>query len=336
MRAMVLPKVVSLTETDAPLDLIDAPTPLPLSGEVRIRVAACGVCHTELDEIEGRTPPPSLPVILGHEVVGIVDMVGNDVTTIQEGQRVGVGWIHSSTGERDENLSPAFRATGRDVNGGYAEFMTVPEDYAYPIPAPFSDAEAAPLLCAGAVGYRALKLTGLKDGQRLGLTGFGGSAHLVLQLARHQFPKSPIYVFARDQAARDFARQLGAKWAGDTIERSPELLHAIIDTTPVWKPVVEALANLLPGGRLVINAIRKEDADKESLLRLSYHDHLWMEREIKSVANVTHFDIQEFLPLAAEVPLRPEVTTYRLEEANRALVELKRGPVKGAKVLLLN
>jgi propanol-preferring alcohol dehydrogenase len=200
----------------------------------------------------------------------------------------------------------------------------------------FSDAEAAPLLCAGAVGYRALKLTGLKDGQLLGLTGFGGSAHLVLQLARHQFPNSSIYVFARDHAARDFALQLGAQWAGDTVERSPELLHAIIDTTPVWKPVVEALANLLPGGRLVINAIRKEDTDKESLLRLSYHDHLWMEREIKTVANVTHYDIQEFLPLAAEVPIRPEVATYRLEEANRALVELKREPIKGAKVLLLN
>jgi propanol-preferring alcohol dehydrogenase len=333
---MVLPKIVSLTETDAPLELIDAPTPLPQSGEVRIRVAACGVCHTELDEIEGRTPPPSLPVILGHEVVGIVDMVGNDVTTIKEGQRVGVGWIHSSTGEPDENLNPAFRATGRDVDGGYAEFMTVPEHYAYPIPAVFSDAEAAPLLCAGAVGYRALKLTGIKDGQRLGLTGFGGSAHLVLQLARHRFPNSPIYVFARDHAARDFALQLGAVWAGDTVDRSPELLHAIIDTTPVWKPVVEALANLLPSGRLVINAIRKEDTDKESLLRLTYHDHLWMEREIKTVANVTHYDIQEFLPLAAEVPIRPEVTTYRLEEANRALVELKRGPVKGAKVLLPN
>jgi propanol-preferring alcohol dehydrogenase len=236
----------------------------------------------------------------------------------------------------DENLSPAFRATGRDANGGYAEFMTVPEAYAYPIPAVYSDVEAAPLLCAGAVGFRALKLTQLKDGQRLGLTGFGGSAHIVLQIARRHFPNSPVYVFARDQAARDFARQLGAVWAGETYERSPEQLHAIIDTTPAWGPVVEALANLLPGGRLVINAIRKEDVDKDSLLKLNYQDHLWMEREIKTVANVTHYDIQEFLPLAAEVPIRPEVTTYRLEEANRALIELKRGPIKGAKVLLLD
>ena len=336
MRAMVLRKVVSLNETDSPLQLIDLPIPSPSSGEVRLRVSVCGVCHTELDEIEGRTPPPKLPIVLGHEVVGVVDQLGDGVTKLKEGDRVGVGWIHSSTGSLDENLSPAFRATGRDANGGYAEFMTVPEAYAYPIPAVYSDVEAAPLLCAGAVGYRALKLTGLKDGQRLGLTGFGGSAHIVLQIARRHFPNSPVYVFARDQAARDFARQLGAVWAGDTFERSPEQLHAIIDTTPAWGPVVEALANLLPGGRLVINAIRKEDVDKDSLLKLNYHDYLWMEREIKTVANVTHYDIQEFLPLAADVPIRPEVTTYRLEDANRALMELKRGPVKGAKVLIVN
>ena len=233
-------------------------------------------------------------------------------------------------------MSPAFQATGRDVNGGYAEYMTVPENYAYSIPDRFSDAEAAPLLCAGAVGYRALKLTGLKDGELLGLTGFGGSAHLVLQLALHRFPNSHVYVFARDRSACDFALQLGATWAGNTDERAPEPLHAIIDTTPAWKPVVEALANLRSGGRLVINAIRKEDADKDSLLQLRYSDHLWMEREIKTVANVTQRDIQEFLSLADEAAIRPEVSTYRLEDANRALTELKRGQLKGAKVLLVN
>jgi propanol-preferring alcohol dehydrogenase len=336
MRAMVLPRIVSLDETDTPLQFAELPVPEPGPSEVRIRVAACGVCHTELDEIEGRTAPPKLPVVLGHEVVGRIDLLGEGVTKRKVGDRVGVGWIHSSSGEIDENISPQFRATGRDVNGGYAEYITAAEDYAYPIPDCFTDAEAAPLLCAGAVGYRALKLTNLRDGDLLGLTGFGGSAHLVLQSARHQFPNSQVYVFARDPAAREFARQLGAIWAGDTSERAPELLHAIIDTTPVWKPVVEALANLRPGGRLVINAIRKEDADKKYLLNLSYRDHLWMEREIKTVANVTHFDIEEFLQLAAEVPIHPEVTTYRLEEANRALTELKRGPVKGAKVLLID
>jgi alcohol dehydrogenase, propanol-preferring len=158
MRAMVLQKVVSLHETDSPLKLVELPVPIPQIGEIRFRVSVCGMCHTELDEVEGRTPPPNLPVVLGHEVVGVVDQLGKDATRFDEGDRVGVGWIHSSTGRLDENLSPAFRATGRDVNGGYAEFMTVPEGYAYPIPSVYSDIEAAPLLCAGAVGYRALKL----------------------------------------------------------------------------------------------------------------------------------------------------------------------------------
>jgi propanol-preferring alcohol dehydrogenase len=333
---MVLREVVSLAESDRPLELVDLPMPTPQPGEVLIRVTACGVCHTELDEIEGRTPPPMLPVVLGHEVVGRVERVGAEVTKLRPGERVGVGWIHSSTGARDENLSPKFRATGRDVNGGYAQYMTVPEDYAYPIPESFSDTQAAPLLCAGAIGYRALRMTNLVDGQRLGLTGFGGSAHLVLQMARHRFPASEVYVFARDPAEREFARSLGAVWAGDTAERAPQQLHAIIDTTPVWKPVVEALANLLPGGRLIINAIRKEDVDKQCLLGLSYHEHLWLERQIQTVANITHFDIAEFLPLAAEIPLRPEVTTYPLEAANQALLELKRGRVRGAKVLLVD
>ncbi|WP_216593910.1 hypothetical protein [Thioflavicoccus mobilis] len=216
------------------------------------------------------------------------------------------------------------------------EYMRVPEAYAYPIPDVFTDAQAAPLLCAGGVGYRSLRLTGIADGQRLGLTGFGGSAHLVLQLARHLYPNTPIYVFARDPGARAFALELGAVWAGATAERAPEPLHAVIDTTPAWTPVVEALANLAPGGRLVINAIRKEDTDQDALLRLRYQDHLWLEREIKSVANVTGRDLAEFLPIAAEIPLRPVVQTYPLEEANRARCDLKYRPVRGAKVLLID
>ena len=335
MRAMVLNKLASLDKVDNPLELVEIPTPEPGPGEVRIKVAACGVCHTELDEIEGRTPPPRLPVVLGHEVVGRVDSLGAGVDSRRVGDRVGVGWIHSSSGDDQENLSPQFRATGRDVPGGYAEYMTVRADYTYAIPQGFSDELAAPLLCAGAVGYRALKLTGIFNGQRLGLTGFGGSAHLVLQLVRHMFPQTQVYVFARDETARAFASELGAVWVGDTQQRSPERLHAIIDTTPAWMPVIEALNNLLPGGRLVINAIRKEDHDKQYLLKLCYHDHLWMEREIKSVANVTRKDIAEFLPLAAEIPIRPEVQTFPLEAANQALTELKRSSVKGAKVLLI-
>jgi len=335
MKAMVINRISSLKDDASPLDLVELPVPEPGAGEIRIRVAACGVCHTELDEIEGRTAPPRLPVVPGHEVVGRVDKLGAGAVRFRIGDRVGVGWIHSSSGAVDENLSPSFRATGRDADGGYAEYMTVPEGYSYPIPAVLSDVEAAPLLCAGAVGYRSLRLTGIKDGQSLGLTGFGGSAHLVLQLVRHLYPSTDVYVFARDPEARAFALSLGAVWAGNTPERAPVALDAIIDTTPAWRPVVEALANLKPGGRLVINAIRKEERDKEALLALSYGDHLWLEKEVKSVANVTHWDIAQFLPIAAEIPLRPEVQTYPLEEANRALLELKHGRVGGAKVLLI-
>jgi propanol-preferring alcohol dehydrogenase len=335
MKAMVIARTGPMADGRPPLDAVELPDPEPGAGEIRVKVAACGVCHTELDEIEGRTAPPRLPVVPGHEIVGRVDALGTGTARFLPGDRVGVGWIHASTGETDENLSPGFRATGRDVDGGYAEYAIVSERYAYPIPEVFSDVEAAPLLCAGAVGYRALRLTGIRDGQTLGLTGFGGSAHLVLQMARHLFPRTAIYVFARDAAARAFALGLGAVWAGDTRERSPVLLDAIIDTTPAWTPVVEALANLRPGGRLVINAIRKEDRDRDALLGLRYHDHLWLEKEIKSVANVTHWDIAELLPLAAEIPLRPSVETYALVDANRALWDLKRGPVRGAKVLVI-
>ena len=335
MKAMVLPRIVSVNQCNTPLELVELPIPQPNSCEVLIRVLTCGVCHTELDEIEGRTAPPTLPVILGHEVVGRIARAGSAVEKLKVGDRVGVGWIHSSSGSKDENLSDAFRATGRDVNGGYAEYLTVSENYAYPIPEQFSDLHAAPLLCAGAIGYRALKLTNLQNGDRIGLTGFGGSAHIVLQLVHHQFPQTEVFVFARDAAVRQFALKMGAVWAGNTTDHSPERLDAIIDTTPAWKPVVEALANLRPGGRLVINAIRKESEDQSSLLDLSYHKHLWMEREIKTVANITRHDILEFLPIAAQIPIRPKVTAYRLEDANKALVDLKRGRVQGAKVLVM-
>lgn len=332
---MLLERITSVASDNQPLREADVPIPTPDTGEIRIAVSACGVCHTELDEIEGRSAPPHLPVIPGHEVVGHVESVGHSVSRFRPGDRVGVGWIHSSDGGDHENLSAAFRATGRDVNGGYAEFMTVGENYAYPIPDVFSDEEAAPLLCAGAIGYRALRLSGLTNGGRLGLTGFGGSAHLVLQMARHLYSDTPIYVFARDAASREFAKELGADWVGPTDSTAPHALDTIIDTTPAWTPVVSALSNLKPGGRLVINAIRKENADKAALQNLSYHEHLWMEREIKSVANITHRDIAEFLPLAAEIPIRPEITCYSLTDANQALVSLKRESVRGAKVLLV-
>ena len=251
-------------------------------------------------------------------------------------QRVGVGWIHSSSGAADENLSPEFRATGRDAHGGYAELVVVPERYAYAIPDVFSDAEAAPLLCAGGVGYRSLMLAGIRDGDILGLTGFGGSGHLVLQLAKFLYPDSKVFVFARSDKERAFALELGADWAGDTTATPPDAPHAIIDTTPAWKPVLAALERLRPGGRLVINAIRKEPGDRDLMAGIRYEDHLWMEKEIKSVANVTHRDIEAFLPIAAEIPLHVAVEEYALEEANEALLALRRGHVRGAKVLRIS
>jgi propanol-preferring alcohol dehydrogenase len=333
---MVLNAVCSLDSVTEPLSLQDIPRPDPGAGELLIEISACGVCHTELDEIEGRTLPPRLPVVPGHEVVGRVVETGEGCSRHAVGDRVGVGWIHSSDGSETENIAGCFAATGRDVNGGYAEYMTVPEAYAYPIPAAFSDIEAAPLLCAGGVGYRSLMLAELSDGDALGLTGFGGSGHLVLQLARHLYPNSPVFVFARSPREREFALQLGADWAGDTESLPPERPQAIIDTTPAWRPVLAALACLRPGGRLVINAIRKEDTDRGLMAGISYEKHLWQEKEIKTVANVTHRDIAGFLPVAAEVPLHVEVEVYPLEAANRALRELRAGGIRGAKVLKIN
>ena len=342
MKAMVMEKTSDLRQNKTPLEMHDIPAPSPGEREILIRVLTCGVCHTEIDEIEGRTPPPKLPVVLGHQAVGRVEETGRRVRRFKNGDRVGVAWIYSACGHcrfcrsGRENLCPDFRATGRDADGGYAEYMVVLEDFAYPIAGVFTEAEAAPLLCAGSIGYRSLKLTGLKNGQALGLTGFGASGHLVLLMVKRRYPKTKVFVFARAEKEREFARELGAAWAGETEETPPRKLDAIIDTTPVWKPVLEALKNLDNGGRLVLNAIRKEDIDQEYLLNLDYPVHLWMEKEIRSVANVTRADVSEFLQLAAEIPIRPEVEEYPLAEANRALIEIKERRIRGAKVLRIS
>lgn len=341
MRAMLLTNTAPLAENSQPLAMHDLPDPIPGPHEVLLEVRVCGVCHTELDEIEGRLLPPALPVVPGHQIAGVVSAVGNAVTLHKPGDRVGVGWIASACGEcpycraGNENLCAQFQATGLHRHGGYAEKMTVDERFAYPLPNGLSDIQAAPLLCAGAIGYRSLRLTALSNGDCLGLTGFGGSAHLVLQMAKHLYPDSPIYVFARSPEEQTFARQLGAQWAGDTRDTPPQPLQAIIDTTPAWLPVLEALRNLAPGGRLVINAIRKESGDLNTWLTLDYAQHLWQEKEIKSVANVARNDVIEFLDLAARLQIRPEVETYALAEANRALIELKTRHIRGAKVLLI-
>ena len=338
---MIINNLGSINEKSIPLNSVEFPVPVPGVDEILIEVSTCGVCHTELDEIEGRTPPPILPVIPGHQVVGKVIDTGKNVTLHKIGDRVGVAWIYSSCGKCDfcltgqENLCPDFMATGRDAHGGYAEYMKVPETSAYMLPENFSDLEIAPLLCAGAIGYRSLSLTGIINGQTLGLTGFGASAHLVLKLIKVKYPDTNVIVFARSHGEREFALELGAVWAGKTNDSPPLLPDAIIDTTPVWKPIVEAMKILKPGGRLVINAIRKEGTDKDYLLKLNYSKHLWMEKEIKSVANVCHSDVINFLKLAADINIRPEFQTYNLSEANQALIELKMRKIKGAKVLVI-
>lgn len=338
MKAMVLREITSLKQNEVPLSFTDVPEPVMGEGEVLLHVTRCGVCHTELDEIEGRTPPPQLPVILGHQVVGIVED-GVQRREALESPRVGMAWIASACGHCEyclsgqENLCPEFKATGRDIDGGYAEYMKVRADFVHPIPDSISDSEAAPLLCAGAVGYRALKLCNLNDGQSLGLMGFGGSNHIVLKTAKYKYPNSQIFVFSRNPQEREFALSLGAAWAGAIDEIPPKGLDAIIDTTPVWGPISEGLKRLKPGGRLVINAIRKEEVDKDVLLKLDYPSQLWMEKEIKSVANVTRADVREFLQLAAEANIKPDYQEFELEEANQALLEMKQGKIRGAKVL---
>lgn len=339
MRAMLLRKTTDLRHNKTPLEAVDLPVPEPGAGEVQLQISVCGVCHTELDEIEGRTAPPQFPVVLGHQAVGTITAVGEGVRERKPGERVGVAWVFQTCGHCEyctsgrENLCPSFQATGRDADGGYAEFMVAPAAFVHPIPRGLKDAEAAPMLCAGAIGYRSLRLSGLKDGQTLGLTGFGASAHLVLKLVDYHFPHTGVFVFARNPEERNHALELGAAWAGDTTADPPDLMHAIIDTTPAWKPDVEALRRLRPGGRLVINAIRKEAGDQDYLQHLDYATHLWMEKEIKSVANVTRQDVREFLKKAAAVPLHPDYEEYPLEAANRALMEMKAGKIRGAKVL---
>ena len=351
MKAMLLESLADVRTHPTPLYLRDLPEPSLTDGELLIRVTRCGVCHTELDEIEGRTPPPRLPVSLGPQVVGRVEGVQRLPTwdggpiqrlgTLDSGMRVGVAWIASACGRcqhclaGNENLCAAFKATGRDVDGGYAEYMKVRAEFVHPIPEAFTDSEAAPLLCAGAIGYRSLRLSNFQDGQTLGLMGFGGSNHLVLKMAKHKFPNANIFVFSRNPAEREFALSLGAAWAGGIEQNPSSALEAVIDTTPVWGPVSEALKVLRPGGRLVINAIRKEESDKGVLAYLDYPSQLWMEKEIKSVANVTRADVREFLQLAAEANIKPEFQEYDLKDANTALLEMKQGKIRGAKVLVV-
>jgi len=340
MKAFAINKITDLNTEKVPLNAVNIPMPVISEDELLIKVICCGVCHTELDEIEGRVAPLNFPMVPGHEVIGKVEKCGSKVKHFKNGDRVGVAWIYSSCGKCEfctsgfENLCPEFMGTGRDVLGGYAEYMKVTEAFAYKIPEDISAIEAAPLLCAGAIGYRSLRLTGLQNGKALGLTGFGASGHLILKTALYLMPDSKVIVFTRNKEEQSFARSLGAYWAGGFEETPPFQVHAIIDTTPAWKPIVKSLFHLKPGGRLVINAIRKESADQHELQKLQYDNHLWMEKEIKSVANITRKDVREFLDIAASVPLKSTVETYPFDKANEALWDLKHKNIRGGKVLV--
>ena len=333
MQAMVLEKSCPVEER--PLKLADLPIPKPGDNEILVKVSVCGACHTDLDEVEGRLMPGKFPIVLGHQVVGTVADVGKAVSKFNGGERVGITWLYQACGECNfcrtgqENLCSNAKWTGKDADGGYAEYMVITEDYAYRIPERFSDAQAAPLLCAGVIGYRTLRLSEITDGQKIGLFGFGACAHILIQVIRHKFPNSEVFVFTKTAEHAELAKSLGAVWTGRSADHPPAKLNRVMDFTPVGECVRDALAVLDKGGRLVINAIRKETP----VPALDYADYLWLEKEIKSVANVTRKDAEEFLPLAAEIPIVPTVEEFALSEANEVLISIKHSKLRAAGVL---
>lgn len=323
-----------LKKPGQPLVLEEVPKPKPKDNEILIKVSVCGACHTDLDEFEGRLPT-KLPVVPGHQVVGKVEELGKNVTKHKVGDRVGVTWLYSSCGQcrfcksGQENLCETAKWTGKDANGGYAEYMVIGEDYAYPIPQRFTDSQAAPLLCAGVIGYRTFRLSEIKKGQTIGLYGFGASAHIVIQIIKHQFPDSQVFIFTKSGGHAELAKSLGATWTGLSGDVPPVKLDKIMDFTPVGEPVINALKILKRGGRLVINAIRKETP----IPAFDYAEYLWLEKEIKSVANVTRKDAEDFLPLAAEIPIVPTIEEFPFEQANEVLLKIKQSKLKAAGVL---
>lgn len=332
MRAMVL--FSPGPAEGKPLQRSELPLPVPGSGEIRLRVRACGICHTDLHTVEGDLSLPKLPVVPGHQVVGVVDAIGEGVTRFVPGQRVGVPWLYSTCGVCEfcrsgrENLCRQARFTGLHADGGYAEAMVVPEAFAYPLPEGLSDTEAAPLLCAGIIGYRALRLSEVKPGERLGMWGFGASAHLTLQVARHL--GCEVFVFTRSEEHRRLARELGAAWVGTAQDEPPAPVHAGIIFAPAGWLVREALRVLERGGTLALAGVTMTPIPE-----LDYDRYLYWERTVRSVANFTRQDAEEFLRLAAEIPVRPTVQTFPLEAANEALQALKEGRINGAGVLVV-
>jgi alcohol dehydrogenase, propanol-preferring len=319
-----------------PLQIEDLPIPVPGLGQVLIKISACGVCHTDLHIVEGDIVPPKYPITPGHQVVGVVEKIGSSPTlpiAVAEGDRVGVPWLSWADGTCEfcrhgqENLCPNARFTGFHSDGGYAEYMLAEAAYVLPIPAGISDEQASPLLCAGIVGYRSLKLGDIQRGERVGLFGFGAAAHLSIQVLTHW--GCQVYVFTRSRSHQDHARELGAAWAGPVGGMEAGTLDRAVIFAPVGELVPVALESIRPGGTVAVNAIHTTDIPSFS------YASLWMERTLRSVANATYRDGMEFLALAKEIGIRSTVKPYALDEANQALDDMKYSRFNGEAVLLL-
>ncbi len=330
MKAMILrdPRPVTIN----PLELVDIPVPEPGPHEIRIKVNVCGICHTDLHTVEGELLAPKRPIIPGHQIVGIIEKLGKGVIRFKEGDRVGIAWLYSTCGKcsfcqgGNENLCNDARFTGYHVDGGYTQYTIVPEDFAYQIPSNFSDREAAPLLCAGIIGYRALRLSEVRHGQRLGLYGFGASAHIAIQVAIYW--GCEVYVFTRSKEHQELARELGAVWTGLAKDNPSKKLNSAVIFAPVGELVLDALRVLEKGGTIALAGIYMTPIPE-----MDYSQYLYYERGIRSVTASTRRDGQELLELAAKIPIRTETQSFPLEEANRALQLLKRGEINGAGVL---
>ncbi len=329
MKACLLRAVAPIENN--PLELTETPDPRPTDDQVLVRVSVCGVCRTDLHVIEGELPPCKLPVIPGHQVVGRIAQLGERVTRFRGGERVGIPWLHRTCGECEychagkENLCEHAFFTGYVVDGGYAEYVLAPEGFVYPIPDAFTDEEAAPLLCAGIIGFRSLRLSGIEAGGRLGLYGFGAAAHVAIQVARHW--GAEVYAFTRDARHRQLARELGAVWAGYSNEEPPAKLDSAIIFAPAGELVMAALKALKKGGTVTLGGIHMSPIPPLDY-RLLYH-----ERVIRSVANNTRQDGEDFLKTAAEIPIRTQVKLYPLDQANVALQALKHDAIRGAAVI---
>lgn len=330
MKAMVLEKIAPVNQK--PLKLEEVPTPQPGEEEIQIKIKVCGVCHTDLHTVEGELPEVKLPIIPGHQIVGTVEKRGKKVSRFKRGDRVGVAWLYSTDETCDycrrdnENLCKRARFTGYNVNGGYAEYIVIPEKFAYLIPEIFLDQEASPLLCAGIIGYRALRLSEIKSGQRLGLYGFGASAHVAIQVAVHW--GCEVYVFSRSKKHRALAQKLGAVWTGTSKDRPPKKMDSSINFTPAGPVVLDAMEHLDKGGTQALAGIYMSP-----IPQMDYTQHLYQERTLRSVANATRKDGEELLQIAAQIPIRTTTKSYPLEEANRVLLLLKESNIDGAAVL---